>query len=159
MYCSCWPSLACKQVISVMSQCSLEACHIMEACLLGSFKQSQHDIDACSAVLQGDPTKYATYLATRPKSYEAQAVALLIDVLKRTREERMTEGFKLHIVHLANADLLHTIRQAAAEGERHTGSCVHICPSLMKVSSVFCVSLYTKRNSSLATASCSTKPQ
>lgn len=66
--------------------------------------------------MQGDPRKYATYLATRPKSYEAQAVALLIDLLRQTKDQPMKPGFKLHIVHLANADLLRDIKQAKAEG-------------------------------------------
>ena len=67
-------------------------------------------------LIQGDPRKYATYLATRPKSYEADAVALLIDVLRRTKDQPMKSGFMLHIVHLANAELLHDIKQAKTEG-------------------------------------------
>lgn len=66
--------------------------------------------------LQGDPRKYATYLATRPKSYEAEAVALLIDVLRQTKDQPTEAGFRLHIVHLANADLLKALKQAKAEG-------------------------------------------
>ena len=66
--------------------------------------------------LQGDPRKYQTYLATRPKSFEANAVALLIDVLRNSKDQVMKPGFWLHIVHLANADLLQDIKQAQDEG-------------------------------------------
>ena len=67
-------------------------------------------------LLQGDPRKYQTYLATRPKSFEANAVALLIDVLRQSKHQPMKPGFWLHIVHLANADLLADIKQAQDEG-------------------------------------------
>ncbi len=66
--------------------------------------------------IQGDPRKYQTYLATRPKSFEANAVALLIDVLRKSKDQFMKPGFWLHIVHLANADLLQDIKQAQDEG-------------------------------------------
>jgi len=66
--------------------------------------------------IQGDPRKYQTYLATRPKSFEANAVALLIDVLRKSKGQFMKPGFWLHIVHLANADLLQDIKQAQDEG-------------------------------------------
>lgn len=68
------------------------------------------------AEAQGDPRKYQTYLATRPKSFEANAVALLIDVLRQSKHQPMKPGFWLHIVHLANADLLADIKQAQDEG-------------------------------------------
>lgn len=66
--------------------------------------------------MQGDPRKYATYLATRPKSFEAEAVRLLLDVLRSTKHQAMKPGFWLLIVHLANADLLKEIKDAKAEG-------------------------------------------
>ena len=75
----------------------------------------------CCVTAQGDPRKYATYLATRPKSYEAEAVALLIDVLRRTKDQPTEPGFRLHIVHLANADLLKVLKQARAEGRMLVG--------------------------------------
>ncbi len=77
--------------------------------------------------LQGDPGKYQTYLATRPKSFEANAVALLIDVLRKSKDQVMKPGFWLHIVHLANADLLQDIKQAQDEGQ-----------SLLSMSSSYC---------------------
>ena len=71
----------------------------------------------CLNTQQGDPRKYQTYLATRPKSFEANAVALLIDVLRKSKDQPMKPGFALHIVHLANADLLPDIKQAQDEGQ------------------------------------------
>ena len=81
--------------------------------------------------LQGDPRKYQTYLATRPKSYEANAVALLIDVLRKSKDQVMKPGFWLHIVHLANADLLQDIKQAQDEGQSLLSMSVSdCCPSI-----------------------------
>lgn len=71
----------------------------------------------CLIAQQGDPRKYQTYLATRPKSFEANAVALLIDVLRKSKDQPTKPGFALHIVHLANADLLRDIKQAQDEGQ------------------------------------------
>ena len=80
--------------------------------------------------LQGDPRKYQTYLATRPKSFEANAVALLIDVLRKSKDQAMKPGFWLHIVHLANADLLQDIKQAQDEGQFLLSmSSSYCCPS------------------------------
>lgn len=67
---------------------------------------------------QVDPRQYQTYLATRPKSFEADAVAVLIDVLRKSQQQPMKPGFRLHIVHLANADLLADIKQAQDEGDQ-----------------------------------------
>lgn len=68
--------------------------------------------------MQADPQKYQTFLETRPKSFEAKAVRMLIDVLRKTRDQPMKPGFVLLIVHLANADLLKEIKQAQAEGRQ-----------------------------------------
>ena len=82
-----------------------------------SFKHNAMQIKLVTLLqLQGHPRKYQTYLATRPKSFEANAVALLIDVLRNSKDQPMKAGFWLHIVHLANADLLQDIKQAQDEG-------------------------------------------
>ena len=73
--------------------------------------------------MQGDPRKYETYLATRPKSFEADAVRLLVDVLRSSRDQAMKPGFHLLIVHLANADLLKEIKTAQAEGNMVPTAC------------------------------------
>ena len=53
---------------------------------------------------------------TRPKSFEAKAVGMLIDVLRKSSDQPMRPGFVLLIAHLANADLLTEIKQAQDEG-------------------------------------------
>lgn len=70
------------------------------------------------STVQGDPQKYQTFLETRPKSFEAKAVRMLIDVLRKSQDQPMKPGFVLLIVHLANADLLKEIQQAQAEGRQ-----------------------------------------
>lgn len=65
---------------------------------------------------QGDPRRYQTYLETRPKSFETKAVRMLLDVLRKSKDQPMKPGFLVLIVHLANADLLTEIRQAQEEG-------------------------------------------
>ena len=84
----------------------------------------------CVSTMQGDPRKYQTYLQTRPKSFEAEAVRMLIDVLRKTREQPTKPGFVLLIVHLANADLLQEIKQAQDEGKSTISGSV--CQSLME---------------------------
>jgi len=58
-------------------------------------------------------------------------VALLIDVLRKSKDQVMKPGFWLHIVHLANADLLRDIKQAQDEGQSLLSmSSSYCCPSL-----------------------------
>jgi allantoinase len=57
----------------------------------------------------GDARDYATYLHSRPPEWENAAVALIIDVVRKT-------GCPAHIVHLSSAGALPMLRQAKAEG-------------------------------------------
>lgn len=66
----------------------------------------------------GDARRYAEYLASRPKQWEADAIELLIHVCRET-------GCRVHIVHLANSDALEAIRAAREEGLPLT---VETCP-------------------------------
>ena len=67
-------------------------------------------IDAANARMRGaDPRRYATYLATRPKAAEHDAIALLIDLCRHY-------GVRTHIVHLASSDALTMIGEARAAG-------------------------------------------
>jgi allantoinase len=66
----------------------------------------------------GDPRRYATYLATRPDEAELAAISLLIDLCRETRA-------RIHIVHLATALALPMLRAAKAEGLPIT---VETCP-------------------------------
>ncbi len=52
---------------------------------------------------------YASYLATRPPSWEVEAIRVLIDLCRET-------GCHTHIVHLATAEALPFLRAARAEG-------------------------------------------
>jgi dihydroorotase-like cyclic amidohydrolase len=74
-----------------------------------------------AALLQGDPRKYQTFLAMRPKRFEAAAIAMLIRRLHAAAladpELRHRQGFGVHIAHLANAEALPAVAAAKAAGE------------------------------------------
>lgn len=53
--------------------------------------------------MQGNPRKHATWLASRPRRFEQNAVRALLDALRATAGNATLPGFKLHIVHLAGA--------------------------------------------------------
>ena len=73
---------------------------------------SRTDIPAC-------PTEYATFLASRPRAAEDEAVALMI---KLSREF----GARVHIVHHSSADSLPMLREAKASGLKITAeTCPH----------------------------------
>ena len=56
-----------------------------------------------------DPRSYATYLASRPRAAENEAVALVIRLCRET-------GARAHIVHHSSADALEDLRAARREG-------------------------------------------
>jgi allantoinase len=65
------------------------------------------------------PTKYSTFLASRPRAAEDEAVALMI---KLAREF----GTRVHIVHHSSADSLPLLRQARSAGLKFTAeTCPH----------------------------------
>lgn len=65
------------------------------------------------------PTEYATFLASRPRAAEDEAVALMI---KLGREF----GTRVHIVHHSSADALPSLREARAAGLKITAeTCPH----------------------------------
>lgn len=69
-------------------------------------------IDAATAALvaaHADPTKYATYLASRPGAAEEQAIALVTALCRETRA-------RTHIVHHSAASAIGQLRSARAEG-------------------------------------------
>lgn len=59
----------------------------------------------CSA----EPSAYESYLHARPSSWEVEAIALLIELVRET-------GCRAHIVHLSAAEALPMIAEAKAEG-------------------------------------------
>lgn len=56
-----------------------------------------------------DAREYATYLHSRPPEWEDAAVAMMIDLCRRT-------GCRVHIVHLSSAGALPMLKAAKAEG-------------------------------------------
>lgn len=65
-----------------------------------------------------NPWSYADYVASRPPSFERDAIAMIIDLCRET-------GCRTHIVHLADAGSLATLAAARAEGLPLT---VETCP-------------------------------
>lgn len=62
-----------------------------------------------TASLKAQPTHYQAYLASRPKSWENEAIRRMIDLCHRFQ-------CRVHIVHLSSAEALDMIRQAKNEG-------------------------------------------
>ncbi len=68
---------------------------------------------------RGDPRSYGTYLESRPRSWENEAVSLLSRLCRRTR-------CRVHVVHLSSAEALATVARAKAEGlPMTTETCPH----------------------------------
>src|SRR5258705_13776384 len=66
----------------------------------------------------GDPRRYATWLASRPRAAEHEAIALLIRLCEAT-------GARVHIVHLSSAAAVPMLRAARARALPIT---VETCP-------------------------------
>jgi allantoinase len=66
----------------------------------------------------GDPRRYATYLSSRPSSWENQAIRLLVRLCRET-------GCSVHIVHLSSAQALDMLAAARRDGLPVT---VETCP-------------------------------
>ncbi len=76
-------------------------------------------IDAAAETLAGlDPRHYDTFLRSRPRESENDAVALMIRLCRKT-------GCRVHIVHHSSSDALPMLRAARAEGLPLT---VETCP-------------------------------
>jgi allantoinase len=65
-----------------------------------------------------DPRKYSTFLKSRPREAENEAVALMIRLCRET-------GARVHIVHHSSSDALPALRQARSEGLPLT---IETCP-------------------------------
>jgi allantoinase len=67
----------------------------------------------------GDPRRYATYLASRPASAEADAIALVANMAREL-------GARVHIVHVSSAEGVAEIQRARDTGVRMTAeTCPH----------------------------------
>jgi allantoinase len=76
-------------------------------------------VNAATALLAGSDTKeYGTFLRSRPRAAEDEAVALMIGLCRET-------GARVHIVHHSSSDSLNLLRSARAEGLPLT---VETCP-------------------------------
>lgn len=77
-------------------------------------------IDCCSGAVDGAAASdYATFLASRPRAAENEAVELMI---RLSREF----GTRVHIVHLSSAEAIPLLREAQADGVRITAeTCPH----------------------------------
>ena len=68
--------------------------------------------------------KYQSFLESRPKKWENDAVALMVDLAKEAKSNG--HDTKVHIVHLSSAEALSSISEAKAEGLQFTAeTCPH----------------------------------
>jgi allantoinase len=65
-----------------------------------------------------DPRRYATWLTSRPREAEDEAIRLLLNLAREF-------GARVHVVHLSSSDSILTLQNAKAEGTRVT---VETCP-------------------------------
>jgi allantoinase len=77
-----------------------------------------HALAEHAEVRWGDPRRYETFLSSRPRAAENEAVALLIELCRET-------GARTHVVHHSSADALLALREAKREGLPLT---VETCP-------------------------------
>jgi len=93
------------EVPGPISRTGIPACHSVE-------EESGTDTNVC-------PTKYQTFLASRPRAAENEAVELMI---RLSREF----GTRIHIVHHSSADALPMLRDAKSTGVKITAeTCPH----------------------------------
>jgi len=81
-------------------------------------------IDGAARTIAGDPRRYATWLAARPRAAELEAIDLLLRLSRET-------GCRVHIVHLSSASALDRLDAARRAGTRVT---VETCPHYLTFS-------------------------
>ena len=75
--------------------------------------------EATAREAAGDPRRYETFLRSRPRAAEDEAVALLLRLCRET-------GARVHVVHHSSADSLPLLREAKAAGLPFTAeTCPH----------------------------------
>src|SRR5258705_39573 len=98
-----------------ISRAGIPACHPSE----NAATAEDNGVRPISPDKNVRPTRYATFLASRPRAAEDEAVALMI---KLSREF----GARVHIVHHSSADSLAMLRDAKAAGIKITAeTCPH----------------------------------
>jgi allantoinase len=76
-------------------------------------------VEQATAEADGDPRRYETFLRSRPREAENEAVALMLRLSRET-------GARVHIVHHSSADALPLLREAKAAGLPFTAeTCPH----------------------------------
>ena len=74
--------------------------------------------------------EYNSFLASRPKSWENDAISLMVDMARESKA--VGDNCKVHIVHLSSDEALTTIEQAKNEGLRFTAE---TCPHYLTIAS------------------------
>ena len=91
---------------------------LVHAELPGPIDEAAKDLSAA------DSTKYATWLRSRPRASENEAIALMLRLAERT-------GCRVHIVHLSSSDALPALAEARRRGVKVT---VETCPHYLTFS-------------------------
>ena len=74
--------------------------------------------------------KYNSFLASRPKSWENEAISLMLDMARESKEKG--DNCRVHIVHLSSDEGLASIATAKKEGLRFTAE---TCPHYLTIAS------------------------
>jgi allantoinase len=74
--------------------------------------------------------EYNSFLASRPKSWENDAISLMVDMARESKAKG--DNCKVHIVHLSSDEALTTIDEAKKEGLRFTAE---TCPHYLTIAS------------------------
>ncbi|MCW8832009.1 MAG: allantoinase AllB [Colwellia sp.] len=74
--------------------------------------------------------KYNSFLASRPKKWENDAISLMVAMARESKEQG--DNCKVHIVHLSSDEALNTIAEAKEEGLRFTAE---TCPHYLTIAS------------------------
>jgi len=90
---------------------ALPELHALDAVLLAHAELPGPILDAQRAMVGAarDPTSYSTYLQSRPRAAENEAIALLIRLCREI-------DAAVHVVHLSSADAVPLLAEARAEG-------------------------------------------
>ena len=97
--------------------------HLVHAELEPTQSHDHNDENSAASAPEKIGSSYSRFLASRPKNWENDAIAMVIRVMKKLR----SEGLKphAHIVHLSSSEALPMIKQARDEGLHLT---VETCP-------------------------------
>jgi allantoinase len=90
----------------------------LDAPLLAHAESPGPIASAAKKCVSADPRRYATWLASRPRQAEDEAIGLLLNLAREF-------GARVHVVHLSSSDSVSRLQNAKAEGTRVT---VETCP-------------------------------